>query len=124
MKEAASLCQYETAARYRDLITGLTIIMHGINGYQELSASKILLNIPVREGNILFFIYQGYILHKRFLTAMTPQEVDRFILESLELPATDNPDLSEKSSIDFRDTIYSEIMSLPEEMVRLLPSEA
>lgn len=123
MEKAASLYQYETAVRYRDLVDGWTMIMHGINGYKDLSTKNILLNIPVREGNKLFLVSQGFIRYKQFFPFLSEQVIQQFITESLNQPCTSDHNMNEKSGIDFRDIIYSEILSLPEDMVTFLPDE-
>lgn len=142
MLEASSLYKFETASMYRDIIRNLNYIKHGINRYEKLRKSKLLLNLPTENGNKLFFISEGnIILTKNCLNpaASCPGETltDDFIkmgnqmltqLKTIKkktsvLPAELHLDViqkDEKMQMDFHDIVFSEILSLPKEMVTFL----
>jgi excinuclease ABC subunit C len=120
MNEEASLYQYESAVRYRDLITGLTLVLHGINGYKELSTKNILLNIPAPGGNKLFFISRGVVRYKQLYSLLSEPDIEQFTSKGREISDIISPELGEKSAIDFRDILYSEILSLPDSMVTVI----
>jgi excinuclease ABC subunit C len=120
MKEAASCFKFETASRYRDLMAGMTLLKKGINGYRNMISKNILLTIPVPGGSKLFFVSRGFIRFKRFFPELSDQETDRFIEESRKLSASTVNLMDEKGALDFRDILYSEILALPEDMVRIL----
>ncbi len=130
--EAASQYRYEHASLYRDLIHGFTIIQNGLNGYHALSSRNIILKLPTIEGYKIFFISQSQIIHSVHMSKPTSEQIELFKAEAIQklgiLNTSSPPDLtearfnmlSEKSSIDFRDILYSEIMSLPEDMVEII----
>lgn len=119
MKEAASLYRYETASLYRDLIPGLKYLKRGINGYQSLLSKNIVLKLPILDGIKLFWVHNGNILISESYSILKDSNIETFIKKGQALPSTIN-DRDEKSYIDFRDILYSEIMSLPENMVIIL----
>lgn len=130
--EAVNQYRYEHASLYRDLIHGFTVIQNGLNGYHALSSQNIVLKLPTKAGYKLFFISQSQIVHTVHLGEPSTQQIENFKLEAihrltstessplLELSDVTANKLSEKSSIDFRDIIYSEIMSLPEDMIEVM----
>jgi excinuclease ABC subunit C len=131
MKEAASQYRFETASIFRDMAEQMTILKHGINGYHELITKNILLTIPYlqecqaasascgQNGYKLFYVSGGFIRFKRKISTLSDRDIDTFIKESCRQACVPEG-RDEKSSIDFRDILYSEIISLPEEMVRIL----
>jgi excinuclease ABC subunit C len=120
MKEAASECKFETAAKYRDLSDGMNLLKNGINGYKNLVTKDILLTIPSSNAYKLLFISHGQVRLKQSYQALSDNMISHFIAAGKKQPLSDLSDMDEKSAIDFRDIIYSEIMSLPEEMVRMI----
>ncbi len=128
MKEAASFYKFETASRYRDILSGFKYIRHGIAAYENLLSRSIILKLPYTEGFKLFYISGGRILIKENFPALTEKTMKDFIKKGKSRAASGKWDLSadtelfinEKMRIDFRDVMYSEIMSLPEEMVTIL----
>ncbi|MDF2539544.1 MAG: Excinuclease subunit domain protein [Herbinix sp.] len=120
MKEAASMYKFETASKFRDLINGMTFIKHGINGYKDLLCKEILLQIPIQSGYKLFYISQGNIRHSEKYSSISEICINHFINCTSMLPPFLAPPMEEKAAIDFRDILYSEIMSLPAEMVLFL----
>ncbi len=133
MKEAASFYKYETASMYRDIISGIKYIKHGINAYENLLSRNILLKLPFPEGIKLIFVSGGTILLKEKYTELTEKDIQVFIKKGKSKTGSKRKDLSihnemlpgemalnEKIRIDFRDVLCSEIIALPEEMVTLL----
>lgn len=119
MTEAATAYKFETASKYRDIISGFGYIKHGISAYQNLISNNILLNIPCTEGCKLFYVSNGTIrLKEKFSQPPGPKDRDCFIQKGKEQVV--RIDLSDKMQIDFRDVLYSEITALPEDMVMLL----
>jgi excinuclease ABC subunit C len=117
MKEAAQDFRYETASMYRDIIQGLGYIRYGIDGYQKLLSQDILLKIPSETGEKLFFVSGGNIILKQSYKELTHKDVTEFIHRGQALILTFTNEMDEKTKIDFRDILYSEIISLPENMV-------
>lgn len=121
LMEAAQSCRFEIAAYYRDLIRYFTMIKHGLEGYRNLATKDILLKIPVSEGYKLFYVSNGHITHAKKTFELSENLIQDFLIESRELPTVQacSPQ-DEKSSIDYRDILYSEISALPEDMVMIL----
>lgn len=128
MAEAASLYKYETASKYRDLISGFQYIKYGINAYQELISQNILLKIPYTEGWKLFYVSGGLIRYIEKFPDPASKDIQKFIRMGEKLAAGNKApyfpfresELTEKMQIDFRDILCSEIMAMPENMVLLL----
>lgn len=118
--EAVSEYRYEIAAYYRDIMTGFTGIRHGLDGYKKLATRDILLRIPVPGGCKLFYIKDGFILHSKAVPAVTEEIIEDFLEESRLQAPNENTMMDEKSRIDYRDVLYSEISDLPEDMVHFL----
>jgi excinuclease ABC subunit C len=122
MKEAASQYKYETATIYRDLMKGLQYIRYGIDGYHKLFSQDILLRIPTSNGTKLFFVSYGHIVLAETHCKVTKTVINRFVKKGSTLLTTIPEPLDEKSQIDYRDILYSEINSLSEDMVLFLSS--
>ena len=114
MEQAAAQFNYERAAFYRDLIKKLTDISHLLHDYKRLATSELVLKIPVREGEKLFFISNGQIVLKKYFPTLTPAQIDTFIAEASGLTAAAPPGWDEKTAVDFLNILFSEIQSLPE----------
>jgi excinuclease ABC subunit C len=117
MEEAAALYKYETASKYRDIIQGFNYINNGIWHYRKLMSQDILLKIPTTQGYKLFFISNGNMLLKKNYDNPTSKDIDLFIDSAYSIKPSISIDMDEKTGIDFRDILYSEIISLPEEMI-------
>lgn len=121
LEKAASLYQYELASIYRDLIQGLTTIKNGLDGYKNLSSKDILLKLPLLTGYKLFYVSKGYLHNSRIVASLTEKEILDFILESRAMSTSYSyEEQDEKSRIDFRDILYSEISDLPEDMIEFV----
>lgn len=120
MQEAAAEYKFETAAKYRDIIQGLYHINNGIWRYKDLMSKDILLKIPTLNGHKLFFISNGNILAKKLYSNLKNEDIERFVKESYAIKSSISLNTDEKADIDFRDVLYSEIISLPQEMVQII----
>lgn len=119
--EAAELYRYEIASYYRDIMTGFSNLKHGLDGYKDLSTRDILLTLPAPGGFKLFYASCGNIIHSLPVSEVTDEVVQGFLEQSLILRTSYVPvTTDEKSRIDYRDILYSEISDLPEDMVRLI----
>ncbi|MDF2944087.1 MAG: Excinuclease subunit domain protein [Herbinix sp.] len=124
MIEAASLYKYEMASLYRDIMMGFQYLKNGINGYKDLFSRNILLKIPIQEGFKLFYVSKGNILLKQTYASLTKKEIKLFVNKGNKLSDKENKlidkvtnNKDEKAGIDFRDILYSEIMSLSDDLV-------
>jgi excinuclease ABC subunit C len=117
MKNEASLNNFEMASLYKDILANINYIIYSINKYNELVKRNIILTIPIEEGYKLFYISKGTIIKKEKQKELC--NIDIFS-EVVLTSNVDSNDLDEKSLIDFKDIIYSEIISLPESMVKYL----
>lgn len=113
MKEAASLCKFETASMYRDIIFNLNYLKSGINGYKNLFSKNIVLKIQTQNGYKLFFVSKGKILLKKSYKNYSKNYINSFINKGMELSKTYSITSNEKISIDYRDILYSEISASP-----------
>lgn len=128
LDEAVADYRYEAAALYRDLIIRFRTIKNGINGYKELLKRNKVLELPISNGRYkLFYISNGLIINSKIGDEPGKAHKDIFIKESEILKASKInqaeaavPLPDEKSWIDYRDILYSEILNLPENMVELL----
>ncbi len=126
MNEAAAACRFETAGKYRDIIQGLKNVSYRLNLYADFLARDFLLKLPIPGGVKLFYVSKGDILHKERCYALAESDINAFLdkarakgkafadLNSL------NSRMDEKAGIDFKDIIFSEISSLPEDHVLAL----
>lgn len=119
MRREASLNNFEMASLYKDIINNVNFIIYSINKYNELVRHNILLTIPIEEGYKLFYISKGKIKKKEIYEKMTQTDIEVFS-ETALTSTEDNYDLDEKSLMDFKDIVYSEIISLPESMVKYI----
>lgn len=120
MKEASLEYRFETASMYRNIIYSLNYLKSGINGYRNMFSKNILLKIKADNGYKLFFISKGQIVLKKSYKRITKRSIDKFISTGDETSKYIDDLLNEKGSIDYRDIIYSEILSLPTDMMIIL----
>lgn len=119
MNEEASQYNYEKAARYRDLINGLTYINHVLHDYKRLLARDILLKIPVRDGEKLFYISKSKIILKKYFSTLSQIEIEMFLAEVNKMKTAIVSDKDEKTEVDFQNILFSEIQSLPDDWILL-----
>lgn len=119
MNAESNLFNFEAASMYRNVVQNINYLKNIINRYTNMTAKNILLKIPIQNGHKLFFISNGHIILKEKYLALTYDEIDNFIKSGTILSASYLSNMDEKSHIDFRDILYSEIMNFPEEMVTM-----
>jgi excinuclease ABC subunit C len=117
MALAAAELRFETAGKYRDIISSLGYISYGLEGYKSLKKDKIVVTIPMEDGYKLFYVHNGYILNKKVYKRITKSSIESFIRQSERITMDYPYGEDEKAGKDFIDIIYSEILSLPEDMV-------
>lgn len=117
MKEASSCYKFETASKYRDMIEGINYLANGIFRYNDMISKDILLKIPTSTGYKLFFVSKGHILNKEHFTTLSKRQINSFIKKSKQQTVDLSKVFDDKAGIDFRDIIYSEILSLPKECI-------
>jgi excinuclease ABC subunit C len=119
MKKEASLNNFEMASMFKNLINNISYLKYSISKYNELINNNVLLTIPVVEGNKLFYISKGNIIKKEIYKQISQSDIEIFS-ESALTTTNDTDNMNEKSLVDFRDIIYSEIISMPESMVKFI----
>jgi len=121
MSEAANAYRYETASAYRDILNCLKYIEHGINGYKNFFSKKLVLKNPTVDGVKLFYVNKGSILlskkYKRLSDVYLKNFINKGNLISQKQESKESPNVSDKASVDYRDILYSEICSLPGDMI-------
>lgn len=119
MNKAASTYHFEKASKYRDIIRGLEYVKHGINGYRDLFSKRLVLKLPTQEGVKLFYVNKGNILltkkYKRI--SSLDKYLKNFIDKGNAIECNEIMEIDDKAAIDYRDILYSEINSLPEDMI-------
>lgn len=117
MALAAAELRFETAGKYRDIISSLGYISYGLEGYKSLKKEKIVVTIPMEGGYKLFYVHNGFILNKKVYKRITKSSRESFIHQSERITMDYPYGEDEKAEKDFIDIVYSEILSLPEDMV-------
>lgn len=119
MKDASMNLQFETAITYRDIINGLNYLKGSIREDNNLFYKKLFLNISLDKGSKFFLVSRGKIILKEKFIYYDEDDINRFIEKALDLKDLKENQF-EKSSLDFRNIIYSEIRSLPQDMIRVI----
>lgn len=117
MKEAASCYKFESASKYRDMMEGIKYLTNGIFRYNDMISKDILLRIPISSGYKLFYVSKGHILYKEYFPTLSKRQINSFIKKSQKQTIDLANHFDDKANIDFRDIIYSEILSLPKECI-------
>lgn len=107
INEEAVQCNYERATTYRDLIISLTYISHVLYDYKSLITKDILLKIPFRDGEKLFFISKGKIILKKYYPVLAQTEIDAFLDEGRKTRSGIVPEWDEKADVDFKNILFS-----------------
>lgn len=116
MKQEAAFNNFEIASIYKNLIDNINYINYTVNKYEDLMSSDLLVTIPFDGGYKLFYISNADILRKETFKNIAQTNIDLFCNAAKNSTAAYSY-TNEKSLIDFRDIIYSEILSLPENSV-------
>ncbi len=120
MKEESNKCNFEAASIYRDMIENTNYLKNGITRYNEISTKNILLKIPIEKGYKLFFVSNGYVILKEKYLDENSIDINKFIEQGKILLSPFKSNMDEKSYVDFRDILFSEIMNFSGEMVEIL----
>lgn len=118
MKNEASLNNFEMASLYKDIISNVSYLINSINKYNELLNSNVLLSIPVENGYKLFYISNGIIMKKEVFENPSQNDIEIFTEAALKSSDFNFINIDEKSLMDYKDIVCSEIISLPENMVK------
>lgn len=116
MKYEASIDNFEIASMYKNILDNISYIFSSIKKFDELIFSKVLLTIPVENEYKLFYIENCTIINRKKYKKFNSNIINKFI-ESQALIPKIYLNMDEKSMMDFKDIVYSEILSLPESMV-------
>lgn len=119
MKESSNSCNFEMASMYRDLIKNICYLKSGISRHEKIISQNILLKIPVQHGCKLFFISKGSIVAKEKYVNPDESDIEIFVQKALNLASGHKSTADEKSQLDFRDILCSEVSGLPNEMVTI-----
>lgn len=117
MKIAASSLEFATAAIFRDIIYGLKYLNFSIYGKDEIFHKNLILKIPIPYGYKLFFVSRGKVIFKKSYSSLNQADIESFADIGQNLISSNNISENQRAVIDFRDILYSEINSLPKEMV-------
>lgn len=120
MVNEASLDNFEKASLYKDIIRNVSYIINSINKYNELLNRSVILTIPLDDGYKLLYISKGLITKKEIFKNLTIEDIE--IFSEAASTSTDDSfiDMDEKSLMDYKDIICSEIISLPVSMVKYI----
>jgi excinuclease ABC subunit C len=118
MQTESSLCNFESAIMYRNIIQNMEYLKIAVNKYKSIMTSDIFIAIPLQKGYKLFFISGGNIvLKEKFseISEISSEIKDDFILRGIKSLDSFSSEMDEKSYMDYRDILYSEIINLPDE---------
>lgn len=118
MQTESDLCNFESAIMYRNMIKNIEYLKTAINKYKNIMTSDIFIAIPMQKGYKLFFISGGNIVLKEKFSEMSEisSEIkDDFIRRGKKSLDSFENDMDEKSHMDYRDILYSEIINIPDE---------
>jgi excinuclease ABC subunit C len=101
--------QYEIAANLRNLKDGLSIINKVLYSHEDILSKDIILKIPINSGYKLFYVKSGLVVN-----CGNNKDLNDFLADSKD-KKTEFYD--EKSRMDFRDILLSELNTLSEECI-------
>ncbi len=117
MMEASSKLQFERASYFKNILDNLKPARNRLLNNRSTYSGNIFLRIPTQNGFKLFFIRNGQILLKENQTSLTDTMVKEFINKGRMMGLSKQADIQEKALMDFKDILFSEIRTLPDEMV-------
>ncbi len=120
MKKEASLNNFEMASLYKNIIININYIINSINKYNEMVNRNVLLTIPIEKGYKLIYISNGKIIKKEKYDKLSQADIEIFSEAALTSEDDAFINMDEKSLIDYKDIIYSEIASLPDNMIKYI----
>lgn len=95
-------------------------IRYGIFKLKTIFNKHIVLKLPIEDGYNLFYVTRGEIILKEKYRKLNDKDIEDFIRRGKGLVLANPKFTDEKISMDFHDILYSEINSLPDEMVMIL----
>jgi excinuclease ABC subunit C len=117
MQTESSLCNFESAIMYRNIIQNMEHLKTAINKYKSIMTADIFIAIPIQKGYKLFFISGGNIVLKEKFSEIgeiSSEIKNDFIKRGMKSLENFETDMDEKSHMDYRDILYSEIINLPD----------
>lgn len=117
MKEASSLLKFEKAGYYKNMFNYLNYLKDRLINNESYYFGNILLKIPMQNGYKLFFINNGEVILKENYINLTNIMIKDFIKRARVMTSSIIEHSNEKISMDFKDILFSEIKTMPEEMV-------
>jgi excinuclease ABC subunit C len=118
MQKESSLCNFESAIMYRNIIQNMEYLKTAVNKYKSIMTADIFIAIPIQKGYKLFFISGGNIILKEKFSEMSEIKSDikdDFIQRGIKSLESFSMEMDEKSHMDYRDILYSEIINHPDE---------
>lgn len=106
---------FEIAANLRDLKDKLGIINKVLYSHEDILSRDIMLKIPIEDGFKLFYVKSGVVVCKK--KAGRVHNLKDFHDEAKNMGLDE---WDEKSYLDFRDILLSEIGTLPEECIIII----
>lgn len=120
MKNEAASHNFERASLFKDILNNVNYLVNSLNRYKELLKRDIVLSVPIDEGLKLFYISKGLIMKKEVFKAPKQNDIEKFREAALTSRDAYYISMDEKSLIDYKDIICSEIISLPDCMVKYI----
>ena len=119
MKNEAALYNFEMASIYKEIIINTNYIIYSINKKNDFASSNLIASIPIETGYKLFYISNGIILKNEISEKHFPDNIEAF--PETDLTSLDSViNMDEKSLVDYKDIVCSEITSSPEIVVKYL----
>ncbi len=118
MQTESSLCNFESAIMYRNMIQNMEYLKTAVNKYESIMTADMYITIPLLNGYKLFFISGGNIvLKEKFseISEISSEIKGDFIRRGMKSLDSFSTEMDEKSYMDYRDILYSEIINLPDE---------
>lgn len=115
MNEEAASYHFESAAKYRDIVQTVHYLKNGIDGHKELLEKNILLKLKIRNGYKLIFVSKGQVISKERYAELSERDEEIFLEQAMRMDI--QVDIHDKSYMDYRDILFSEILKLPKECI-------
>lgn len=123
MQSQAGLNNFELASIYKNIIDKINYLLITINKNYQLGNSDLLAAIPLNTGYKVFYISKGLILKKGIFENPLPEDMEFFAEPPLTSRSEEYKNMDEKSLLDFKDIVCSEILSSPDIIISSLWDE-
>lgn len=117
MQAESAICNFEYAIMYRNMIQKMEYLKGAVNKYKNIMTADMFITIPLQNGYKLFFISGGNIVLKEKhaeIGELSDGIKYDFIRRGFKSSESFSTDMGEKSHMDYRDILYSEIINLPD----------